>query len=287
MTKALLFIFAGLIITALSGCVKEKEMGLIYVADTINARVVILDSDLNWVDSFSGVPIRLTVDKDYIYVNTAGEMIKYERQSPYAEVKQVDTTSFEDIDCDDDYIYCADAVPGNVEIRKKSDLSLVDNFDPDLSYMYGLAVDSDYIYCFDYQWIKKFKKSDHSLVDSEELTDPYAYWGIDKDDLYLYFCGGIAGESLAIYKKSDLSEYKIIPDLGEEHRGVCVQGDYAFMTDYTKHVVRKIKVSTGEQVAVFGEEGVSGDDESHLNYPKGIAISPEEEEEQPIIALIG
>lgn len=287
MKKLLLFIPMALILAALSGCVGEEEkVGLIYVADTINARVVILDSDLKWVDSFSGFPLHLVVDKNFIYINATARLIKYERQSPYAEVKQIDTPTFEDIDCDGDYIYGVDVSPANIEIRKKSDLSLLDNLDPDFFSMYSVAVDSDYIYCLDYNWIKKFKKSDHSLVDSKELTDPYGYWGMDKDDLYLYFCGGIAGESLIIHKKSDLSEYKVIPNLGQEHRGVCVQGDYAFMTDRSKHVIRKIKVSTGEQVAMFGEEGVTGDDHSHLNFPEGIAIGPEEEQEV-IIALIG
>jgi len=289
MKKLLTLILAGLILAGLSGCVEEKKMSLIYVSDYSNLRIVVLDSDLNWVDSFSdsGTSEQSTIDGDYLFTVGPLQINKYLRKSPYTLVDTKSTSGFYDIDSDDDFVYIGTKASSDykIQIYKKSDLSFVDEFITGLTKIIeGIAVDDTYIYCFAGNVLKKFKKSDHSEVASVNILtqDGIGTWvGMDKDSTYLYFTAALAGngELIGVYNKSDLSQYKTITISDTNNSmDVAVEGDYAYQVDYGAHVVRKVQISTGNIVATFGEVGVSGDDQSHLNSPRGVAIGPEEEQ---------
>jgi len=284
--KKLLVVLAVLVGFLVSGCVRNGgEKLMIYVSDYGNSRIVILNSDLDWIDSIDqseeGSTEHLTADKDYIYAEAGLNIYKYMRSSPYTFVDTKSVPVFHDIDSDDDYVYIGihDDSDYKIQIYKKSDLSFVDEFVTGLfSHIDGIAVDDTYIYCFDGGILKKFKKSDHSQVASVDVGDDgiYTWKDMDGDSTYLCFNAGEVGngESVAIYAKSDLSKYKVISDISTYSWAIAISGDYAFVVDYSDHVVRKVQISTGNVVATFGEVGVSGSDQSHLENPRGIAYYP-------------
>lgn len=298
MKKLLFFISIALILAGLSGCVKE-EMSLIYVCDYGNDRVVILDEDLNWVDSFSVTdPFGITVDENYIYVTClqAGndKIVKYNRTSPYAEIDSVEVYHACDIAQDVSYVYVAektDVPPPDqhyyVTIINKADMSIEDRFDAfdpsDVNRtMEGVAVDDDYIYCSGHNSLKKFDKATQTLqAENPAVGSAWNYLGIDSN--YIYFTNDNGG--IKLYNKSDLSLYTSISDPSRWHYDSFPLGDYVYASVVDYHIVIKVQISTDTKVAEFGVDGESGDDDSHLNGPGGIAIWPEEA--QPIIALIG
>lgn len=308
MKKALVFICIGLILAGLSGCVEEKrvKMDLIYVCDSENDRIVILDADLNYIDAFdipgSLSPGGIAVDDEYIYVVVwqpgNDKVCKFNKTSPYAEVDSVEVLSAANqLAQDDNYIYLAEksaAPPPDqhyyVTIIKKSDMSVsrFDAYPPSgvNNTMEGVAVDDDYIYCTGWTWLRKFDKGTHALVE-ENPSVGSSQNQIDEDPTYIYFINN--DNDLKMYLKSNLSLYKTISDIctNDYPSGIAVVGDYAYMPAIGQHQVLKLEISTETIVATFGVYMESGSDDSHLYFPYGICIGPEEEEPQPIIALIG
>jgi len=293
MKKLLIFIPIVLILAGLSGCMREKEMGLIYVCDYGNDRVVILDEDLNWVDSFAVTdPFGIAVDDNYIYVNSLqvgnDKIVKYNRTSPYAEVDSVEVYNAEDIHQDTSYIYVAEktAVPPPtqhyyVTIINKADMSIEDRFDAfdpsDVNRtMEGVAVDDDYIYCSGQGSLRKFDKATHTLqVENDAVGAESNYLSVDSN--YIYFTNDNGG--IDLYNKDDLSLYTSISDPSRWHYDSFPLGDYVYASVVEYHIVIKVQISTDTKVAEFGVDGESGGDDSHLNGPGGIAIWSEEEEE--------
>jgi len=300
MKKLLLFIPIALILAGLSGCVKEKEMGLIYVADYGNSRVMVLDEAMSYVDQFS-VPFGpecVAVDEDYIYTNsyTADKAIyKFDRASPYAVVaSDPGPRAGEDMDQQGDYLYLAEeSTDEHLHILKKSDCTLQSKIEmEDWNHLpEGVAADETHIFvsC----WNGKLRKYDRSTLEKLTEVDSLHYGRAWVDDQYVYLAregSGDANRRVDIYKKSDLSFVKYI-DTGSGGSGlldhhVAVEGDYAYVSCSKAHIVRKIKISTNTIVATFGVEGESGSDTSHLSSPRDIAIPPSVEGEA-IIAFIG
>jgi len=289
MEKTLLFICIGLIFTVLSGCVKE-EMGLIYVADYVNSRIMILDEDMNYVDQFSvpNYPYCVAADEDYIYMNTYAAdkgVYKYNRQSPYGLVaSDAGPRAGEDMDEQGEYLYLADETADeHLHILKKSDctLHIKINMEDWNHCAEGVAADENYIYvsC----WNGKLRKYDISSLAKVADVASLHYGRAWIDDQYVYLAREGSGHRIDIYQKSDLSFVKWISTGGTGgvayNYHIVTSGDYAYVTDGSDHVVRKIQISTDTVVATFGEEGVEGSDESHLDSPGDIAMPPEEAQE--------
>lgn len=260
----------------------------VFVSDVSNGRVVLLDLDLNWVNSFTVTSsYALTGDATYIYADRVGYIDKYPRIAPFAlDSSSGSTRTTNDMDSDTDYIYLGVTMAGTgdkyVQIYNKSDLTFSDEFDTGLtSRPDGVTVDSTHIYVYGSfgDNLKKFLKSDHSEVASRDVSGDagigYVWLGMDQDTDYLYFTAGATGngELIAVYNKSDLSQYKIITIAATAYAwDVAVYGDYVYQVDYSDHLIRKVKISDGSIVATFGEEGTSGSDTSHLNRPDGITV---------------
>jgi len=261
----------------------------IFVSDVHNTRIVILDLDLNWVNSFAvTASYALTGDSTYLYADSIGAIDKYSRFAPFTLDSSGATSTTNDIDSDDDYLYLGvnKSVGGQtkryIQIYNKSDLTLADEFDTDLDGKpEGVTVDDTHIYCYGGvttpDILKKFLKSDHSEVASVDVGDDgiYVWFGMDQDTDYIYFTAGATGngELIAVYNKSDLTQYKTITLATTNYaRDIAVYGDYAYQVDYGDHFIRKVKISDGSIVATFGEEGVLGTDTSHLQYPDAITV---------------
>lgn len=263
--------------------VDYRAEGYVYVSDTQNSRIVLLDLYLDWVNSFTvTASYALTGDSTHLYAGWATTIDKYLRSAPFTLIDTGTTVSSGDMDSDDDYLYLEETRNGEkrILIYAKSDYSLIDEFDTGFSLdVAGIAVDDTYIYCYSEDSIlKKFKKSDHSEVASIDVHDVdgiYCGFGMDDDTDYLYFPAGQAAayELIAVYNKSDLSQNKTITVAATTYaRDVAVYGDYVYQTDFSGHVVRKVQISTGSVVATFGVDGTSGSDTSHLKYPDGITV---------------
>jgi len=206
---------------------------------------------------------------------------KWLRVSPYTSIDTQSITGLTTLDIDDDYVYVFGSVSGDRVVRKynKSDLAYVDEFDTGFNRTpCGLAVDDDYIYCTQATSVednlKKFAKSDYSEAATIKITgDSYPHMGMDDDTTYLYFTAGPGtGTAISIHKKSDLSNYNVLTSISTYGWDVGVYGDYIYVADYSDDVIRKVEISSGDVVATFGEAGVSGSDQSHLNTPTGVAI---------------
>lgn len=295
--KKLLVVLAVLVGLIFSGCAKGTEMK-VYVADGDNDRIVILDMSLNWVDSFAvtdpdpySAPGGVTVDDEFVYVLVWLEgndaVFKYNILSPYAKVDSVEIYGCNDLDHDDDYVYLCEKklISGEwhryVTIIKKSDMSIHDRFEsfppsvPNVS-TDGIAVDDDYIYVTGYITIKKFNKSTHELVAENASLGGATVKQLGSDSTYLYATN--SNGEVRIYKKSDLSFYKVISGLCVYSMDAAVASSYVYVVDggwddeIKGQQVLKVKIDTEEVVATFGEAGYQGSDNSHLKWPHGIAI---------------
>lgn len=301
--KRLLVVLAGIV---LSGCVKGMEMK-VYVCDSENDRIVVLDMDLGWLGSFAvtdpdpySIPWAVTVDEEFIWVAMGlqgNDVVRKYKKSDYSLADSVEVYGPWDLDQDDYYVYLVEKKQIDSQYYryvtkiKKSDLS-VSRFEsfPVSSVnrtTKGIAVDDDYIYVSGSQsdtgvrTIRKFNKETGEMVTENQSVGECREMG--QDDTYLY-CTNNDGE-IRIFKKSDLSLYKVISNAAASgwSMDVAVVGDYAYVIDgdlvgATGQQVRKIKITTEEVVATFGVAGELGSDDSHLRWPHGIAIDEVDKE---------
>ena len=299
--KKLLVVLAVLAGIILSGCVRETQMKL-YVSDMGNDRIVILDMDLNYIDSFdvdAEGPMGVAADGENIYVSCPlgggmavnDEVRKYNKSSPYGKVDSVEICcSIVQLDEDDEYVYVAGktaAPPPDqhyyVKIIKKSDMSIFDTleaFPPkgSNSTMEAVVVDDTHIFCAGQGKLRKFNKSSHAL----EAENPAvgAMWDqLDADDTYVYFVNDDG--DLKLYKKSDLSLYRTISGVCSTPSGIAVVGPYAYIVAEEWYQVLKMEISTETIVATFGVKWESGNDDSHLYFPFGICVDGEWDKEAP------
>jgi len=286
--KKLLVVLAVLTGIILSGCVREEDkMGWLYIADYPNKRIMILDTDLNYVDNFEtpNYPCVMAADQGYIYMGSYTDEIiyKFNRASPYAQVASQGNRAGFDMDDYGDYLYLAEVSQTNdVQIINKSDLSLANSIS-DVSPQ-GITADESCIYVTNFKDggynLIKYNRSTLAEISSVDIKTPGRhYGGMAVDDTYVYVASWKNNNTVVdLYNKSDLSYSHSITTGGSasgyDEYHIAVDGDYAFVVDEDDHVVRKIKVSTDTVVATFGVVGESGSDTSHLNSPYDIAFYP-------------
>lgn len=250
--KKLLAVLAILAALAVGGCVSQEDEGMIYVCDTNNGKVIILDSDLNFVDSFSAICYRIEVDANNIFLAQTGDIHKYLRASPYTEVDSVSTSSIGGMGSDDSNIYIG--VSRDVKKYSKSTLTYVNEFATGHTFpIDGVAVDGTYIYTHDGGDLKKWRKSDYGLEWTVAIDGSYYPWlGLDEYGSYLFFTSGPGnGAALSINNKNDGSNYKRHEGLSTYGYYASGQVDYAYVVDYTSGVIRKVEISTGNIVASY------------------------------------
>jgi len=195
--------------------------GKIYVADTTNVRVAVLDaSDLSYQSTISQFNTwdhfhtqhYLCTDSEHIYVTegsgnlmTGGyyqRIIKLKRDD-FAFVAQVGTNGSGDdqfvwpmgICCDDTYLFLCDSQNHRIHKRLKSDLSFVSKIgsfgtgDDQFQFPEGISQYGDYVVVNDTERLVKRAKSDLSYVSQATGFLTIRDSCIDTSGTYLYVAG--------------------------------------------------------------------------------------------------
>lgn len=252
--KKLLIVLACLALLFVSGCVREGGEPMIYLADTDNGKVIILNDDLEFVDSFNAICFRIEVDAEYIYLAQAWDIYKYLRAAPYTQVDTVGTSSIVGMGSDATHIYIG--VSRSVKKYTKAGLNYVNEFDTghDLP-IAGVAVDGTYIYTHDGSGLdlKKFRKSDYGQEWSVDLGGTYHAWlGLDEEGSYLFFVSTPGtGTALSLNRKSDGSNYKRILGVSTHGWYACAKSGFAYVVDYGANQLRKVNLDTEAIVASY------------------------------------
>lgn len=244
-----------------------------YVCDPNKYRIVALNkADMSYVMEF-GTHKPYALSPSGIWVNPLGAII-FLTDWAANKIRKINRLTWEDMEVvghlnygddqnyirqpmgisgDDDKIYVSLPALGKIQIRNQLDLSYVGFIDTENYSTFDVEVVGDYVYSAEWDYVCKYHKSLHTLVETNTTLDKAMSCTSDGSYLYVLDVGANSIHKMELSDLSIVSSFVDVSHTNMQDPTYCsVDDTYIYVSDQQADLVHRISKATMTYVDSFG-----------------------------------